>query len=352
MSFAQLIKRPHIGWDRAATRRAVSLALAAWLSFAIASQLHLHNAYWAAMPVWAISQPTRGVLLERSIFRVVGTILGAAFGFAIIHLPSSPFIQPVLLALWISLHAGLTHLHRGVHGYGSLLCGITAAIVAIPSIMAPQESMLLALARVDCTLIGVIVGTLVMAFLTPESPMQEFYAHVRSVCAEAVAYAARLLQAGADDIAEEKRLLGTISQLESTARLAAAGSMKGYRCQRYVDLLVVGTLSTLAAAREVCDERQPIAPGVSGQLGRIASICKTLDNQRHSRKGLPLMAEATLRCTSWNLPSTTCWQPTRRSPRPREECQHRSIRDKPGSPRTASGGWPSVPAWPPSLLSF
>jgi hypothetical protein len=124
-------------WDPAVTRRALLLALAAWLSFAIATLLHVHNAYWAAMPVWVISQPARGVLLERAVFRVVGTLLGAAVGFAIILLPGPPLLQAAALALWIGLNAGTTHVLRGVHSYGAFMAGITSAVVVIPSLLAP-----------------------------------------------------------------------------------------------------------------------------------------------------------------------------------------------------------------------
>ena len=258
------------GWDSAATRRAFSLALASWLAFSIASTLHVHNAYWAAMPVWVISQPTRGVLLERALWRVVGTVTGAAFGFALLHLPIPPALQLTLLALWIAAHGGLIHLHRGVHGYGASLAGLTAAIVAVPSILAPSASKVPAMARIDCTLIGVIVGTLVMALLTPDSPLADFYAQVRSISAEAVAYAAQIVKGGSDQEGEERRILDLISQLESAARMNAAGSMEGYRRQRHVDLLVVSALSAMAAARDVRDGQGPTDPDLPRHMERIA----------------------------------------------------------------------------------
>ena len=200
----------NLGWDRTAVRRALSLALASWIAFFIASMLHVHNAYWAAMPVWVIAQPTRGALMERGFFRLFGTIIGASFGIALLHLPLSPYVQVTALALWIGIHAGLTHLHRGVHGYGATLSGITAGIVVIPSLHAPSNAVLLALSRVDCTLIGVIVGTLVMTLLTPESPLADFYAQVRSVSADAVDYAAKVVRGSTDEDAGEARILSLI----------------------------------------------------------------------------------------------------------------------------------------------
>jgi len=260
-----------ITWDGASARRALLLALGAALAFAIASLLHVRNAYWAAMPVWVISQPARGVLLERSVFRVAGTLVGAAVGLALVHAPVPPHVQVVLLALWIALNAGVTHVLRGVHSYAALLAGMTAAIVVIPSLESPAGATAIALARVDCTLIGVVVGSLVMALQTPESPLAQFYEDVRAVSSEAVSYAVAVLRFGAADLAwRERRILGRISQLDQSARLHAAGSVEGYRRLGDVDLLVLGALSTMAAARAARDEGVPVDPALPERLESIA----------------------------------------------------------------------------------
>lgn len=269
--------RASLGLDWPTACKAGSLALAAWLSFAVAGLLHVHNAYWAAMPVWVLTQPSRGLVLERAVFRVIGTLIGAGVGFALVHIPAPPLLQLALLALWIAASAGLTHVMRGVTGYAAQLAGMTAAIVVIPSVFTPVESMAIAVARVECTLIGVVVSTLVLALLTPSSPLAEFYAQIRAVSAEAVAYAARVLREGmvADGGKEERRILGLISTLESTARLTAAGSVEGYRRMGDVDLLVVGSLSTMAAAQAIrvgggaCDASLP------AQLERVANHLHT-----------------------------------------------------------------------------
>ncbi len=241
-----------LGLDATLVRRAASLAFAAWLSFALASRLHVHNAYWAAMPVWVITQTSRGLLFERAVLRVLGTLLGAAAGFAIMHLPLTPAAQLAALAFWIALTAGLTHLLRGMHGYAAVLAGMTAAIVVAPSaLLAQTASMEIALARVECTLIGVVVGTLVLAWLTPAQPLADFFAEVRLVAAATVAHAARALRDGvaAESDAEVRKTLARISQLEASARLAVAASVEGYRRLHDVELAVVGMLSLLAAAR-------------------------------------------------------------------------------------------------------
>jgi uncharacterized membrane protein YccC len=238
-----------LGLDRSGVGYALQLALAAWLAFAIASLLHIENAYWAAMPVWVVAQSSRGLLLERGFFRIVGTLVGAAVGFGLIHIPASPYVVLALLGVWIALASGLTHLLRGVHYYGALMGAMTAAIVVLPSIWTPDTALAIAAARVECTLIGVVVVTLVTGFLTPESKRQEFYQRVRKVSGDAMAHVAQLLR-GSDserNAEVERRIVAGLSKLENAAPLVSAGSIEGYRRLRHVDALVVASLSAIAA---------------------------------------------------------------------------------------------------------
>lgn len=265
------------GFTAPVLRKALSLAVAAGLSFAIAALLHVHNAYWAAMPVWVLTQPSRGLVLERALYRVLGTLVGAAVGFALVHIPASPYLLLALLAIWMALNAGLTHVLRGVTGYICLLSGITAAVVVIPSVLHPDVSMDVAVARAVCTLIGVVVSTFVLALLTPDSQRQEFYAQIRAVAAEAVGYAARMLRSGLPDEREqeERRILGLITQLDASARLNAAGSVTGYRRLADVDLLVVGSLSAMAASQALRDSQFRHDQTLPTRLEQIARHLQT-----------------------------------------------------------------------------
>jgi len=262
-----------VGFDWPLARKALALALAAWLSFAVAAALHVHNAYWAAMPVWVLTQASRGLVVERAMYRIIGTLIGAGVGFALMHVPTSPYLQLLVLSAWLAVNAGLTHVLRGVLGYAALLAGMTAAVVVIPSVLMPSDSIDIAMARVQCTLIGVVVSTLVLALLTPESPLAEFYAQIRAVSAEAVAYAARVLREGisVDHGSEERRILGLISKLDSSARLTSAGSVAGYRRLGDVDLLIVGSLTTMAAAQAIRSKGVPCDAALLDRLDGIAA---------------------------------------------------------------------------------
>nr|WP_279341473.1 FUSC family protein [Geothrix sp. SG200] len=261
------------------------MALSAWVAFTIATLVHVQNAYWAAMPVWVVAQASRGVLLERALFRVVGTLLGAAVGFALLHVPAPPYVQFLLLGLWVALNGGLTHVLRGVHGYGALLAGITAAIVVVPSVLAPGASLELATARVECTLIGVLVTTVITGLATPKSPAQAFFLQIRGLSADAVAYAAEVLRHGAPAMgAEKRRILAEISEVEASARLTLAGSFEGYRRLHDVDSLVVGALGVMSAA--VALRPQVAAP--AGWMEELVSRLTSLAERLRSASDLPL----------------------------------------------------------------
>lgn len=284
-SRAALARLPRaLGIDRDVAARALVLALSAWVAFAIAATLHVQNAYWAAMPTWVVAQASRGLLLERAFFRVVGTLLGAGAGFALLHLPLAPVLLLALLGLWMALNAGLTHLLRGAHGYGPLLAGITAAIVVIPAILAPDASLGLALARVECTLIGVVVVTVITGLLTPASPRRALYQRACQLAGDAVAHAAALVRGGrTGGAAEERRILGALSELEAGAALTLAGSVEGYRRRHDVEALIVGVLEVMSAAqvwRPHQGEGEGEGAALAGELDRVAAHLRAEDGRR------------------------------------------------------------------------
>jgi uncharacterized membrane protein YccC len=270
-----------LGLDRAGLGHALRLAGAAILAFAIATLLHIENPYWAAMPVWVVSQAAKGLMLERAFFRLVGTLVGAAVGFAIVRLGLPPLLSLLVLGLWVGAGTGLVHMLRGVHGYGALLAGMTAAVVVLPSVLRPDHAAALAAARVECTLIGVLVVTLVTGYWTPDAPRQAFYQRVRRLGSDAVAFAAALETDEADGL--ERRILGEMSEIEANASLITAGSVEGYRRLNHVHGLVTAALEVMAAARardqRLRRNRAPDEARLTAALERLARAERAFDRE-------------------------------------------------------------------------
>ena len=242
--------------DRASVGQGLRLALAAWLSFTIAVLLGVDNPYWAAMPVWVISQASRGLIYERAVFRIGGTLLGAALGLAFLHLPN-PYLQLLCMALVVAAGSALTHVLRGAHSYLPMLAGITTAVVVLPSVLAPDTSFDLALSRVECTIIGVLVATLISGWATPHSRRAEYYERVRQLAADALRLAAHNLgpQFQEPDKNLSARVVREICELDAQARLTAAGSLDAYRRIPYVDALLYAAIELVAASQVIARQR-------------------------------------------------------------------------------------------------
>lgn len=250
------------GLDKAGMLHGLRLAAAASLAFAVATAFHIENAYWAAMPVWVVSQPTRGLLLERAAFRLFGTLIGASVGFGLVGLQLDATVVLALLSCWIAGNAFLAQALRGVQGYGFVLAGMTAAVVVLPSVLDPSHAAALATARVVCTLIGIVSVTVVTGLWTPSAPREAFYARVRRIAEQARSIASS--PHGSHDGSEIRHALREMAELQVEAGLISAGSPSGYRRLRHVDGLIVAGLGVLAETQARDWSRQPgnVAPGV------------------------------------------------------------------------------------------
>ena len=126
---------PLVAWLKDATP-AFLFGLRLWgsvcLSFYVAFALELSEPSWAATTAALVCQPVLGASLRKSMFRMVGTVVGAI---AIVVLAAF-FRQDrvgflVGLALWCAASAFVATILRNFATYAAALSGYTAAIIAI-----------------------------------------------------------------------------------------------------------------------------------------------------------------------------------------------------------------------------
>lgn len=294
-----------IGLDRQAVIYGLQLAFSAWVAFAIASFLHIPNPFWAAMPVFVVAQTTRGLAFERGLYRVIGTAVGAAAGFGMIQfVQDAPYATLLMLSLWVALFGALTHLIYGVQSYAALMAGITAVVMVIPCMFVPEHYEQLAIARVLCTFIGVVVISLSSAIFTPHADLDRFY---QSVC-EVAASACHLLGTTIkgltkDGPGQEADILRKISELEASAIPIMAGSPAAHRQKRALNALIVAIVGLVAISRQMHARNRPgqaVAPVLGERLLTIsmlkkANAAKILDEKQIAEAlTLARAADATL----------------------------------------------------------
>lgn len=196
--------------------------------------LGLEHPQWAGMTVWAASQPVRAHLIEKSLFRALGTLIGAAYG---VLLASSaahwggPALLVVGVALWLGLCAAAGNLVRGFASYGALLAGYSAAMVALLDAGHLEDVPTLGLDRAATVLVGVAVALLVGLALTPRGAEGDIPLRLRHATAEILgAVAARLHAPNAPVDAEAgARLLRDLARLDDEIDGEGAGSLAARR---------------------------------------------------------------------------------------------------------------------------
>lgn len=149
------------------------LFFAAWAALCIAIFLDLHSPFWAAMPVWVVSQAYRQDLVIRGGLRVLGTLFGAAIGYAILVYVKDPILIAIIMALVVGTAAGVTYWIGTIYSYGAMITGMTTAVIVVPALGATGPDMLhYAMDRFWCTLIGVISVTVITYAFTPDRKEQ------------------------------------------------------------------------------------------------------------------------------------------------------------------------------------
>ena len=202
--------------------------------------------------------------------------MGAGLGLAFLHLPN-PYLQLLGMALVVGVASALTHVFRGALSYLPMLAGITIGVVVLPSVLTPDASLDLALSRVECTLIGVLVTTLLCSRTTPRSQRKHYYERVRVLAADALGLAAQALGPSYDQ--PDASFISSNSTGNRRFGLAGPPSGRGF----------LGRLSPLALCRcvFVCSDRTS---------GRQRSDCAP------KRKGAGCLQQ-TMSEQCWNKPS-------------------------------------------------
>ncbi|HCI6778617.1 TPA: FUSC family protein [Klebsiella quasipneumoniae subsp. quasipneumoniae] len=141
---------------------------AAMLAYYLALSIGLQRPSWAIITVYIVSQTSAGASLSRSVYRLVGTVVGAAATVIIVPtFVNQPILCSVMLALWIAGSLCLSLLERTPRGYAFLLAGYTASLIGFPAVSAPGTIFDLAVTRVEEIVIGILCAGLIHRFVLP-----------------------------------------------------------------------------------------------------------------------------------------------------------------------------------------
>jgi hypothetical protein len=160
LRMAEQDRRSLLTWERKRLLvQAAKTAMAAALCWWIASRFGLHDGYWGAISAIIVLQSNFGATITASRDRILGTAIGAAFGFAFSLMNAVPwnYIFAVFAAVVVC----------GLLGFrsSSRLAGVTITIVMLVQSSSRKE---IALIRVGQVLLGIVVALAVSTLVFPD----------------------------------------------------------------------------------------------------------------------------------------------------------------------------------------
>ena len=109
-----------------ATKTFVAGILALYIAFS----LNLAYPIWAIGTVFVIANPYSGMTSSKSIYRLLGTLLGAIVSIAVTpFLINTPMLFTLFLASWVGFCLYISMLDRTPRSYVSMLAGYTTVII-------------------------------------------------------------------------------------------------------------------------------------------------------------------------------------------------------------------------------
>jgi len=228
--------------------------LALFLSFAIG----LERPFWAMVTVYIASQPLSGASVSKGVFRLIGTVVGAAA--AVLMVPAfvnAPVLLTLALALWVGLCLFVSLLDRTPRSYLFMLAGYTAAFVGFPAAMHPEGVFDVAVLRAQEIGLGVFCAMLFHSIVLPVSVGETLRKRLGEILADAERWTAHALAGNASpQIEAERRRLAN-----DTTELHLLGTHLAYDTAR-----IRPQRSTLAALQDRLIMLLPIVSAIEDRI--------------------------------------------------------------------------------------
>ncbi|PYD63344.1 fusaric acid resistance protein FusB [Gluconacetobacter entanii] len=142
----------------------ISMGIALFLAFSF----QLQSPMSSVTTVMIVANPAVGALVSKSIWRMIGTVIGAVISVALM----AAFVQsPILYIMALSVTVGLACMAatflRLFRAYAAVLTGYTIVIIAAPAFGDPDGVFLSALSRLSAVVVGIVTTAAVFMVTSP-----------------------------------------------------------------------------------------------------------------------------------------------------------------------------------------
>jgi len=284
--YAKNIFQPRLATVWFSVRTFVASTVALLIAFA----LKLDSPQWAAITVWIVAQPSRGMTLSKGFYRMIGTAVGTLMAVILIqYFADSPWLFILILAVWMGICSMTANLVRYQRSYGAVLAGYTTSIVAILVFNHTDHIHEVAQARVECVFLGMIVATLFSFITGSKKNKEELFDNLRGSVAKSLRWFALIAssQSREENNKIEREILFDMAAIEEKLSYAAAESLQISMRLRIIQNLIAGIISLMSsiqAFHSVLEKRPDFAEKFADSLKKVANMSEELANellQRH-----------------------------------------------------------------------
>ena len=257
---------------------ATRIWIAMMLALGVAFWLQLESASSAATCVAILAQPKRGQAISKAVYRLVGTLVGAAVSIVLIALfGQDRVLLLVSVAVWLGLCVFVAQYLQDTRAYGAMLSGYTVGIVALAQIDTPQDTFDAATARVAAIVLGIVAITFINDALASPSTWRSLLPNLSDAWDATRAYARETLETGDLGVARTAALIRRIAPLRADAS-AIAGELDdgpfraaGARSCMAALYVMAASVRTVAAAAAHLGKPSPAVDEALAICRRIAS---------------------------------------------------------------------------------
>lgn len=193
---------------------------AAMLALFIAFRLDLSEPSWSVTTVYIVSQPFSGMVLAKSLYRMLGTFIGAVMSLVFVALFSNtPELFCLALALWIGLGTFVTiYLRDAPQAYVGMLSGYSAAIIGLAAALAPEQAFDIAVARCLEISLGIACGALMHHVVFPRRAGDALHKALHAMLPDMAGWIDDALRGRAGEtkgLADRRQIISAVVALDS-----------------------------------------------------------------------------------------------------------------------------------------
>ncbi|HGM5580706.1 TPA: FUSC family protein [Pseudomonas putida] len=263
-----------------ALKFAIKTLLGGGLALWLALRWGLEQPAWALMTAFIVAQPLSGMVVQKGLARLAGTLVGTFMSVVFIGLfAQTPWLFLLTLALWLALCTAASTQLRSAWAYAFVLAGYTAAIIALPAIDHPLQVFDQAVARCTEICLGIVCATATSALVWPMRVEQQLGGQARQAWQNGMQTASAML--GGEDEARQGLLdiLGRIVAIDAQREHAWFEGSRGRQRARAIRGLSQKLMVLLRISRSVrrqwrqLDEQQAahLAPWLEDVRAQLAS---------------------------------------------------------------------------------